>query len=138
ILRQRLPRSAQWRRRTALDRSLEPPPTGYDFRRHRPARTRGQRISPGPADERQHLRCSRTGPQVFAKGLRTPEGEERAVAGEGSVEAVGPTLEAGVHASLTRKPIVLLLEKTRNSGYWPAVAEPCACVRHAPEPRSEL
>ena len=37
-----LPRSAEWRRGTALDGSLEPLAAGEDFRRDRPARTRHQ------------------------------------------------------------------------------------------------
>ncbi len=47
---QRLPRIAQRRWRTPLDRGLEPYPTGHDLRFDRTTRARHQRIPPSPAN----------------------------------------------------------------------------------------
>ena len=49
--------SHQRRRRAALDRGLEPHPAGQNFRHHRPARARHQRIPAGHSDQRRHLRA---------------------------------------------------------------------------------
>ena len=65
----RVSRGPEWRRRTALDRGLEPHPAGHDLRPDRPARTRNQRIPSSTADQRQHAECARHRAPVFAEAL---------------------------------------------------------------------
>src|SRR5579859_2761928 len=62
-----------------MDGSLEPDPTGQDFRYHRAAGTRGQRVSPGSANQRQHLRRIGRSAEIYAEGVRTAEGESPVV-----------------------------------------------------------
>ena len=49
---------SEWRRRSALDRGLEPYSAGQNLRHYRTARARNQRISPGVADQRQYPGCA--------------------------------------------------------------------------------
>ena len=70
--RQLLSRRAPRRRRTPLDRSLEPHRARQNLRHHRPARPRRQRIPPRRPDQRQHPGRRQRSPPVALQTLQTP------------------------------------------------------------------